>query len=72
MEREALALVWACERLLIYLIGKTFDLHTDHKPLEVISGKKHNNGSACIKRWRMRLQGFISSHKVNNGTEKLG
>lgn len=35
-EREALALVWACECLHPYIYGKRFDLVTDHKALEVI------------------------------------
>lgn len=37
-EREALGLVWACERLHPYLYGQQFDLFTDDKPLEVIYG----------------------------------
>ena len=35
-EREALAAVWGCEKFHLYLYGTTFDLLTDHKPLEVI------------------------------------
>ena len=31
VEREALAVVWACERLKMYLIGKEFDLNVDNK-----------------------------------------
>ena len=36
-EKEALALVWACERLNLYLYGpQTFNLVTDHEALKVI------------------------------------
>ena len=35
-EREALAIVWAMERLQIYLRGRKFTLYTDCKPIELI------------------------------------
>lgn len=35
-EKEALALVWSVERFAMYLYGRTFELETDHKPLEAI------------------------------------
>ncbi|CAB4013461.1 Retrovirus-related Pol poly [Paramuricea clavata] len=37
-EREALAIVWAMERLQIYLRGGKFTLYTDCKPIELILG----------------------------------
>ena len=33
MEREALAIRWACERCYVYLIGGKFTIITDHQPL---------------------------------------
>ena len=56
-EREALALVWACERFHVYLYGKHFELETDHKPLEVIYSSK-SQPSARIERWVLRLQPY--------------
>ena len=54
-EKEALALVWACERFNIYVCGRQFELETDHKPLECIFGKT-SKPSARIERWVLRLQ----------------
>ena len=33
IEKESLALTWACERFADYVIGLTFHINTDHKPL---------------------------------------
>ncbi|KAJ8363309.1 hypothetical protein SKAU_G00121400 [Synaphobranchus kaupii] len=56
-EREALGLVWACERLHPYVYGRQFTLVTDHKPLEVIYGP-HSKPCARIERWVLRLQPY--------------
>jgi hypothetical protein len=42
-EREALAVVWGCERFHLYLYGTTFDIYTDHKPLEIIYSPTKNH-----------------------------
>ena len=56
-EREALAVVWACERFHIYLYGKLFTLYTDHKPLEIIYSPK-SKPPPRIERWALRLQPY--------------
>ena len=56
-EKEALALVWSCERFKLYLIGREFELETDHKPLECIYSKT-SKPCARIERWVLRLQSF--------------
>ena len=57
-EKEALALVWACERFHLYLYGlPQFDLVTDHEALKVIYSSK-SKPSARIECWVLRLQPY--------------
>ena len=56
-EREALGLVWGCERFHVYLYGVDLTLLTDHKPLEVIYSTSSHN-SARLERWVLRLQQY--------------
>ena len=56
-EKEALCLVWACERFHVFLFGKTFELLTDHKPLEFIFSTK-SKPCARVERWVLRMQSY--------------
>ena len=69
-EKEALALVWACERFHMYLYGITFELITDHKPLEVIYSR-NSTPSARIQRWVLRLQSYDFTVKYRPGAENI-
>ena len=56
-EKEALSIVWACERFHVYLYGIKFNVLSDHKPLEVIYSKAHKS-SERIEGWVLRLQPY--------------
>ena len=56
-EKEALELLWACERFSLYAFGKKFELKTDHKPLKY-NYAKTSKPSARIERWVLRLQSY--------------
>ena len=57
-ERESLSLVWACEHFQHYLLGSTFTLVTDHKPLQHIFGSSNSKPVPRLERWALRLQSF--------------
>ena len=67
-EREALAVVWGCERFHLYLYRKDFVLCSDHKPLEMIYSAK-GKPPPRIERWALRLQqySFVVKHIPGDG-----
>ena len=59
IEKQALATTWACDRYSNFLIGKTFHIETDHKPLMSLLGQKSlDELPPIIQRYRMRLIRF--------------
>ena len=41
IEKEALATIWACDKLAPYILGKKVHVKTDHKPLVPLLNTKH-------------------------------
>lgn len=64
IEKEALAAKWSCSRFQDYLIGITFTLETDHKPLVPLLGtsKSLDELPPRIQRMKMRLMRY--SYKI--------
>ena len=56
IEKEALAVVWSCERFNQYLLGSHFLIQTDHSPLvSLLSKKRLDDLPIRIQRFRLRL-----------------
>ena len=57
IEKEALAVTWACERLSQYPVGTTFEVETDHKPLvPLLSTKNLEDLPLHVQRFPMRYK----------------
>ena len=70
IEKEALAITWACERFSEYILGKEVELETDHKPLVPLLGSKHLDSlPPRVLRFRLRLMRFRYNIKHVPGKE---
>ena len=59
IEKEALAVTWACEKFVTYILGKEIVIETDHKPLvSLLGGKNLDSLPPRILRYRLRLARF--------------
>jgi hypothetical protein len=67
IEKEALALVFGCEKFHHYLYGRDFVAETDHKPLEIIMKKPLHLVPMRLQRMRIRLQRYNVTVKYKPG-----
>ena len=59
IEKEALAITWACERFSVYVLGRMFIVEIDHKPLIPLLGSKNLDSlPPRVLRFRLRLTRF--------------
>ena len=85
---EGLALVWGIEHFCLFLLGKEFDVITDHKALESIFNNPRSKPPARIESWVLRLQlyhlrviykkgsqnvaDYLSRHPINKSQSESG
>ena len=59
IEKEALAATWASERFSEYILGTTYTIQTDHKPLvSLLATKELHKLPPKIQRFRLRLMRY--------------
>ena len=65
VEKEGLAIKWGLESLRYYLLGREFDLETDHRALTWINSMKDHNSR--LTRWYLSLQPFRFTVRHRSG-----
>ena len=58
IERESLVIMYGCLKNQLYLLGSTFTVVTDHKPLVSLYNNPRRPGPFRVERMRLKLQGF--------------
>ncbi len=67
IEKEALSILFACEKFKEYLYGQTFIVENDHQLLKAIFSKPLYKAPARIQRFLLRLQPYTFSFKFVPG-----
>ena len=58
IERELLAIVFACQQFNTYVLGRPFTVESDHKPLEMIHQKSLVSAPPRLQRMLLQLQRY--------------
>ena len=69
IERELLAIVFACQHFSTYLLGRSFIAESDHKSLEMIAMKNLANAPPHLQRMLLELQRYDVTIKYQPGKE---
>ena len=71
IERELLAIVFACQQFNTYVLGRPFTVESDHKPLEMIHQKSLASAPPRLQRMLLQLQRYDVTIKYRPGKEML-
>lgn len=69
IEKELLAVVFACSRFKDYILGNTFTIETDHQPLVTILNKPIHAASSRLQRMMLQLQRFTFTIVYRRGND---
>ena len=71
IERELLAIVFACPWFNTYVLGRPFTVESDHKPLEMIHQKSLASAPPRLQRMLLQLQQYDVTIRYRPGKEML-
>ena len=69
IERELLAIIFACQHFSTYLLGRSFIAESDHKPLEMTAMKNLANAPPRLQMMLLELQRYDVTIKYRPGKE---
>ena len=69
IEREFLAIVFACQRFSTYLLRRSFIIESDNEPLEMIAMKNLANTPPHLQRMLLKLQRYDVTIKYRPGPQ---